>query len=260
MAKYVGLDWASKGWFGVILRDDNSWETDHFPTIWSLWKHHSDASRILIDIPIGLPSTSRRACDVEAKRALDQQGRSVFYTPIRDAVYEQNLDNAKERNEEVGYSIQNQAWGIVPRIREVDEFFDMNPGARDRVFETHPELCFYSLNGQETVPRKKTEEGIDRRKSLIADEHSEAESIYEEACDLYLAPEYASFLRAKDDILDAVVAAVTARRPMSELTRLPEGDDPPRDARGLPMQMVYPNDVTQTRLSTVGVTEQDHPR
>lgn len=257
MTKYVGLDWASNGWFGVVLRDDNSWETDHFPTIWSLWKHHSDASRILVDVPIGLPSESRRACDIEAKRTLNQQGRSVFYTPIRDAVYEQNLENAKEINEEAGYSIQNQAWGIVPRIREVDEFLDMNPGARDRVFETHPELCFYSLNGHETVPPKKTEEGINRREALIADEHSEAVSIYEKAYDLYLSPEYASFLRAKDDILDALVAAITARRTQSELTRLPDGDDPPRDARGLPMQMVYPNDVNQTRLSTVGETKQD---
>jgi predicted RNase H-like nuclease len=248
----VGVDCASKGWFGVVVWDNDSWETDHFPTIWSLWKRHSDASRIFIDIPIGLPADSRRACDVEAKQTLGQQGRSVFYTPIRDAVYGQNLDQAKEGNEKAGYSIQNQTWGIVPRIREVDEFLDMNPGAKDRLFETHPELCYYSLNGRETVPSKKTEEGINQRKALISDEYSEAMSVYEEACDLYLTPEYASFLNAKDDILDALVAAVTARCPMRELSRLPEGKNPPRDERGLPMQIVYPSDSNQTRLTTLG--------
>jgi len=247
--KYIGVDWASKGWVGVILRDDGSWDTDHFPTIWSLWKCHTDASRIFIDIPIGLPTDNKRACDVEAKQKLGQQGRSVFYTPLREAVYEQNLEDAKETNEKAGYSIQNQAWSIVPRIREVDEFLDMNPGARDRLFETHPEVCFYSLNGGETMPPKKTETGIQRRRALLADEYSEAIEIYEQACDLYLTPEYASFLNAKDDILDALVAAVTARRQMSEIARLPEGGDLPRDGRGLPMQMLYPNDVNQTRLS-----------
>jgi predicted RNase H-like nuclease len=260
MEKYVGLDWASKGWFGVILRDNDTWDTDHFPTIWSLWKSHSDASRIFIDIPIGLPADSKRACDVEAKQRLGQQGRSIFYTPLREAVYDQNLEDAKETNEKAGYSIQNQAWGIVPRIREVDEFLDMNPGARDRLFETHPELCFYSLNGREMVPPKKTEPGIERRRALLADEIPEASEIYEQACDLYLTPEYASFVNAKDDILDALVAAVTARRPIDELARLPEGNDPPRDARGLPMQMLYPSDVSQTRLFTLGETEQEQLR
>lgn len=252
MTKYIGVDWASKGWLGVVLSDDGSWETDHFPTISSLWKYHSDASRIFIDIPIGLPSDSKRDCDVEAKQKLGQQGRSVFYTPTRDAVYKQNLSEAKEENETAGYSIQNQAWGIVPRIREVDEFLDTNLDARDRLFETHPELCFYSLSGQKTIPSKKTEDGIRRRKNILADEYQEAPTIYEKACELYLTPKYASFLSNEDDILDALVAAVTAKRSKDELSRLPQGEDPPRDDRGLPMQMLYPNDSNQTRLTTLG--------
>jgi len=251
MAKYIGVDRASKGWLGVVLRDNGTWETDHFPTIWSLWKGHSDASRIFIDIPIGLPASSKRACDVEARQKLGRQGRSIFYTPVREAVYEQNLDEAKNLNGQAGYSIQNQAWNIVPRIREVDEFLDMNPGARDRLYETHPELCFYSLNGHETMPPKKTEEGILRRKAVVRDAHPEAPVIYEKACKQYLTPKYASFLSGQDDVLDALVAAVTAHRTRDELTQLPREDNPPRDERGLPMQMVYPSDVNQTRLTTI---------
>ena len=70
MAKHIGLDWAGKGWFGVVLREDGSWDTDLFPSVWSLWKSHSDAARIVIDVPIGLPSDGRRACDVAARRKI----------------------------------------------------------------------------------------------------------------------------------------------------------------------------------------------
>jgi len=49
-----------------------------------------------------------------------------------------------------------------------------------------------------------------------------------------------------------MVAALTARRPRDDLSRLPEGDDPPRDERGLPMRMVYPGDIDQARLTTIG--------
>jgi predicted RNase H-like nuclease len=251
MAKYVGLDWASKGWFGVILNDSGTWETDLFPSLWSVWKYHSDASRILIDIPIGLPSDEKRACDVNAKEKLAHRQRSVFYTPVRDAVYEQNLDDAKETNEaEADFSIQNQAWSLVSRIREVDEFLDMYPSARDRVQETHPEVCFYALNGRNALTEsKRTEEGIRRRKALLADESPVAVSIYEESVDRYTTPSYAPMVSGSDDILDALVAAVTAQRSPDECLTLPEA--PPTDERGLPMQIIYPSDTKQTRLSTL---------
>lgn len=241
MTKYVGVDWASKGWFGVVLKDDDSWETDHFPTIWSLWNCHSDASRIFIDIPIGLPSGGKRNCDVEARQKLKQQGRSVFYTPTREAVYQQNINEAKKLNKKAGFSIQNQAWHIVPRIREVDEFLEMNPNARDQLFETHPEICFYSLNNQEAVVSKKTDDGVSCRKSLLEREHQETITIYKQCCNRYLRPNYASFVHSKDDILDALVAAVTAKRPQSELSNLPEEKDTQRDARGITMEIVYPS-------------------
>lgn len=251
MTKYVGLDWASKGWFGVVLTDSGDWTTDLFPSIWSAWKYHSDASRILVDAPIGLPKDAKRACDVKAKEMLTHRQRSVFYTPIRDAVYEQNLDEAKAANEaQAGFSIQNQAWSLVPRIREVDEFLDMYPSARDRVVETHPEVCFCALNGRNALAEPKhSEEGIRRRKALLADEHSEAMAIYERSVDRYLSPSYAPMVSGADDILDALVAAVTAQRDPKECLTLPEA--PPADERGLPMQIVYPSETEQARLSTL---------
>lgn len=252
MAKYIGVDWASSGWFGVILDDEGDWTTDLFPSIWSLWKYHSDASKILLDIPIGLPSTDRRVCDVEAKSILGPRQRSIFYAPIREAVYQQNLDDAKAINEaEAGYSIQNQAWSIVPRIREVDEFLDMYPSARDRVLETHPEVCFYALNGRTALSDPKTTaEGIDRRIELLAEEYADVRALYDDSVERYRTPSYAPTIGGDDDILDALVAAVTARRTSENRSTLPEGR-PPTDDRGLPMQIVYPGDSAQTRLSSL---------
>jgi predicted RNase H-like nuclease len=250
MTKYVGLDPASRGWFGVVLTDDG-WDTDLFPSILSVWKYHSDAERILLGVPIGLPSDGRRACDVAARAKLGPRGRSVFYAPTRDAVYSRNIEEAKRVNESAGYSVQTGAWSVVPRIREVDEFLDVYPNARDRFHETHPEVCFYGLNGRNVLDApKRAEEGVARRKALLAEEYREAATIYEESVEGYTTPAYAPTVGGVDDILDALVAAVTARRPPEELSHLPE-KGVPEDERGLAMRIVFPADTTQTRLSTL---------
>jgi len=250
MGKYVGLDWASKGWFGVILRDDG-WETDFFPSVWSVWKYHSDATRILIDIPIGLPSreTGRRACDVKAKDVLDRRHRSVFYAPVREAVYETNIETAKDINERAGFSIQNQAWGIVPRIREVDEFLDTCPGARDRVRETHPEVCFRALKAEPLTHGKGSEDGREERLAVIREADPTLGAAYEHVREEYGTPSYAPLVGSMDDALDAIVAGLTARRDEGELATLPQS--PPVDRRGLPMEIVYPSSTVQTRLSAI---------
>lgn len=248
MATYVGVDWAATGWFAVFRRD-GEWSAGFYPTIWSVWKYHSDADRILIDVPIGLPSVDqgRRRCDELAKQYLGRRHRSIFYTPVRDAVYEPNLDAAKEINEAGGYSIQNQAWAIVPRIREVDEFLDTYPGARDRIRETHPEVCFRALKSEPLQHGKRTEAGVDERLDLLTDEHPALADVFEDIRETYATPEYAPRVSGRDDVLDAMVSAVTAATDDGRLETLP--DVPPTDERGLPMEIVYPSGAVQTTLS-----------
>jgi len=254
MAKYVGLDWASNGWFGAIL-DDGEWETELFPSVWSVWKYHSDADRILVDVPIGLPADRKRDCDVAARRMLGRRGASVLYTPVRAAVYAPTLDEAKAANEAAAdFSIQNQAWSTVPRIREVDEFLDMYPSARDRLIETHADVCFYALNGRRPVAAsKRTAAGVRRRIDLLADEDPVAGETCEAAIERYTTPSYAPTVGGAHDVVDAVVAAVTARRGPDGCATLPE--TPPVDERGLPMRIVHPADTEQTRLTNLGASE-----
>ncbi len=247
----VGLSVASKGWFGVVLREDG-WETDLFPSVWSVWKRHSAAARVLVDVPVGLPATERRACDVAAKELLGPRKASVFYAPTRAAVYEQNVERARAVNErEAGFSVQNQAWSRVPRIREVDEFLDMNPSARDRLGETHPEVCYHALNGGSPLEHARTADGgVAERAALLREEHPAAGAIYEDSVERYTTPSYAPMVTARVTILDAVAAAVTADRPAEAVTTVPR--TAPRDRRGLPMQMTHPTDTRQVRLTALG--------
>lgn len=250
MGTYVGVDWASKGWFTATRDAEGRWECDLYPSIWSVWRAHRDATSIFIDIPIGLPVSDgeRRRCDEQAKRLLGSRHPSVFYAPVRPAVYERSLPAAKVLNESAGYSIQNQAWSIVPRIREVDEFLDARPGARDRFRETHPEVCFHALNGGPLEHSSNVEAGVEERREILLDADPDISDAYDDAVETFTRPRYAPMVTGPAHILDAFVAAISARRD-DDLATLPPV--PPRDARGLPMEIVYPADVRQLTLSAI---------
>ncbi|MDB2262497.1 DUF429 domain-containing protein [Halorubrum ezzemoulense] len=181
MAEYLGLDWAGNGWLGIILRDDGNHDFDLFPSILSVWNNYKDADQILIDIPIGLSKNGKRPCDERAMELLKPtRHNSVFSTPVREAVYAKTLKEAKEINEEFGFSISNQAWSICPRIREVDELFDEFSEATGRVRESHPEVCFAALDGSAMEHKKTTEEGLSERKEFLFDEDESLEALYED--------------------------------------------------------------------------------
>lgn len=256
MGMYVGVDWAAKGWFAAEIGPDERWQCDLHPSIWSVWHAYRDATLLLVDIPIGLPDPAgeRRRCDEQAKQLLGRRHPSVFYAPVRDAVYEHSLLEAKPINESAGYSIQNQAWSIVPRIREVDEFLDDRPGARDRFRETHPEVCFRALNGGPLDHSPHTGDGIEERREILFSAAPDVVDAYEAAVESFTRPRYAPMITEASHILDGFIAAVAARRE-ADLATLPPS--PPRDARGLPMEIVYPADVRQLTLSAVGDSAAD---
>lgn len=247
MTEYVGLDWAQKGWFGVTLRDGDAPQSDLYPSIQSVWKSHEDAERILIDIPIGLKDAGKRTCDVEAKERLKpHRQNSLFPTPVRKAVYAKTLEKAKEINEQYDFSVTNQAWSITLRIREVDEFLDQNPEAIGVLRESHPEICFAALNdGKPMEHGKDSDDGLANRKRELFSEDESLEKVYESAVETFIDhPSWARRMskNAKDDILDALVLAHTARMDEANLRTLP--DDPESDStkeKLLPIEIVHPS-------------------
>jgi predicted RNase H-like nuclease len=79
--------------------------------------------------------------------------------------------------------------------------------------------------------RKKTKEGTRERVSVLNRHWCDTEAIIDTAMNDYLRKEV-----ARDDIVDALVGALTARY-LQHWATLPE--TPEIDKQGLPMEMVY---------------------
>ena len=247
MDKFVGVAWAGTGWISVVLDGDGLTDVDVLPSFQCVWHEHRTAERMLVDIPIGLSANGRRSCDVQAKELLaPRRHTSVFWHPVRPALSAKTLSAAKDLTEAHGFSLSNQAWAIVPRIRELDTFFDLTPEAVGVVRESHPEVCFAALNdGDPMVHSKHTQDGRRERLALLARDRSDLEAVYEKAVSTFIEPPaYARRLRSdgRGDVINALVLAHTADRSAQRLGTLPSNpviDEEPTPPR--PMEIVYPS-------------------
>ena len=245
-AKFVGVDGCPAGWLSVALGEDAFHEIKVFGTFPDLVRYYHDAALILVDIPIGLKEggPEGRRCDMEARGCLKHRKSSVFRVPVLKAVHQKTREAAAKVEQELtkkengkGKSIGSTAWGIVPKIAEVDRFMIKNVDMHEKVREVHPEILFWALNGEEDMRcSKKTLQGFYDRMNVLRKVERRADAILEHALPLTCNPKVVG----GDDILDALAAAVTARLGYPDkLATLPE--NPPRDTRGLPMEMVFYN-------------------
>ena len=232
----VGADGCRRGWFAVRREDDGRSSFDVFERITDLWNEWGDAYLILLDVPIGLPGSlsEGRRCDTEARRLLGRRHPSVFTPPCRAAMEASTYEGASNANfKETGRKLTRQAWHIIPKIREVDCLLRRNPEARAKVREVHPEVCFWAFAGGEPMmARKKSRSGREERLHLLRQIDPGTDAIVESALGRFRRREV-----AWDDILDALVAALTADCEHRSLESLP--GESQSDAYGLPMEMVY---------------------
>lgn len=193
-----------------------------------------------IDIPIGLPNDDSRQCDIEARQLLGPRGVCVFPAPLRVTVenttdatlYEaanqiQRLHHAREKG------ISQQAWRILPKIREMDIFLCADVKRAERILEVHPEVCFAQWNGGTPILRKKkSAQGRAARAALIDDIWPlQRERLLEE-----LKQQGRERFEA-DDLYDAFAALwTTSRYRVGRSLTLPAA--PERDAANLPMQII----------------------
>jgi len=235
---YLGIDGASGGWL-VAKHDGGSYAFDYLSCFSEVWEKYGlgaegKPEHILVDIPIGLRDDGEpRRCDTEARKRV-RRG-TVYPTPSRPALHETTYEEAKKTNERVtdGTSLSVQTWNIMPLIREVDEVLARHDEACGLIREAHPELCFWALNGYETVRSKKqSKEGYRERMEILEKAHTETQEAAVEAVNRYSNTEV-----CRDDIVDALCLTVTAQ---GELDTVPS--NPPTDDRGLPMEMVFLSD------------------
>ena len=234
--KFIGVDGCKTGWFYTAIDHENDWEIGVSENIEKLWETHKDASLIFIDIPIGLPFKEPRACDLEARKLLGKsKTSSVFPPPCREALAAKTYEEACEINKKVlGKKISLQAYHISKKIKEVDDFLLANPQAKQKIRETHPEICFWALAGGRPMKySKKKAQGFEERLYVLKKVFSQTEAVVNTALKRYKRKEV-----AKDDILDSIAAAIVACSPVSSLATVPE--IPGKDAKGLSMEIVFP--------------------
>lgn len=152
----------------------------------------------------------------------------MFPAPIRSAIRATTRLEASQLTQEAdGRKVGAQAWGIYPKIAEVDKWLLSTPTARDRVREVHPEVSFCALNRAAIHEKKRSQAGRDLRRALI------------EGWLGHSLPEAQQLTGvAEDDKLDALVALWTAERIHRGVAKvLPKQSQV--DSRGLRMEIVY---------------------
>ncbi len=233
---FVGVDGCRRGWFAVALPELGDPEMALFPDAAALWNKHRDAHLILIDVPIGLrdKGEAERLCDTEARQLLGDRASSVFPAPCREAIGAKSYKEASRiNNERTGRKLSKQSWGLVPKIREVDTLLLSDQKARERIKEIHPEVCFWALAGGHPMDHHKgTEQGYLERAHVLQSVFPGAYDTIARALDQWTRGDV-----ARDDILDALAAAVTASAGLHALATIPTTPD--TDSNDLPMQMLY---------------------
>lgn len=235
MSVLAGVDGCPAGW--ICIRkdlDSGALASQIYVVASDLFDHQPAPDVIAIDIPIGLSESQPRFCDVAARQVLSpHRHTSVFPAPLRAALHARTFDQACRLTEKYGgRRISMQAWGIYPKIRDVDAALRARPAIRTRVHEIHPEVSFWAWNRAQAMEfAKHTVQGRDERLALVSAKFGD---------DVFatVRARYSKALAGDDDILDAFAALWTAERIASGRARkLPS--DPPLDEAGFPMEIVY---------------------
>ena len=191
---------------------------------------------VAVDMPIGLPECigqGGRGPEKAVRPLIGGRQSSVFAVPSRAAVYVENYGEAcrvAAQTSDPSRKVSKQLFNIAPKIREIDTLLRGEPALVARVYESHPEVAFWRLNGERALAEPKKVKGRPygpglalRRGLLIA---AGLPAAVVEA-----APPKGA---AADDLIDALACAAMARRIHRRLAR-PFPDPPGRDSHGLPI-------------------------
>ena len=230
----AGVDGCRSGW-AVVFRDIDRWESPRL-ALAERFRDILEAPEapqiIAVDMPIGLPERTGpggRAAERAARPQLGPRQSSVFSVPARPAVMCEDYREACSlalAHSDPPRKVSKQCFHLFPKIREIDAL--MTPALEARVYEVHPELSFWRLNGGHAMilPKKVKGRahgpGLAERRALLQSHGFEPE---------FLDQKRPSGVGA-DDLIDASVNALIAEQIASgQAQSFPP--DPPRDAKGL---------------------------
>ncbi len=228
---FAGADGCPAGWVVVMATKTSDalalLDVRVVPDFAAILEATSACVAVSVDIPIGLSEDGHRHADSLARARIGPRRSSVFPAPPRFALDVPSYAVANTASKaRFGRGLQRQTFNILPKVKEADAC--MTPALQDRVVESHPEVSFWALAGDEPLlhPKRKPQGRADRMRIL--------ETAFGSAVRGLLPPRGAAW----DDLLDACVLAWTASHVAAgtavHLPALPQ-----RDARGLRMEIVY---------------------
>jgi predicted RNase H-like nuclease len=233
----AGVDGCAAGWIAAYVHPQGgAVRVRIVPRFADVLSAPEQAAVVAVDMPIGLPErvgAGGRAAESCVRPLLGARQSSVFSVPSRTAIYAGDYREAcriAQATSEPPRKVSKQLFNIAPKIRELDEALRATPQTATPVFEVHPELAFWRLNGGRALAEPKKvksrpyEPGLALRRRLLI-----AAGFPEDAVN---APPPKG--AAADDLLDALACAAIARR-IHAGDAQPFPNPPPRDAFGLAM-------------------------
>ena len=231
--RYIGVDGCKNGWIVAVI-EFGRLKIEKYGSMTQIIESYPTFNQFLIDMAIGLQESANDIRpDTAARKMIKPRSSTIFPVPSRQAVYKDNETDQRKANISIlGRSLAKQSMAIIPKIRELDMFFDKHPEYKNVICESHPELCFARLNNQVVMSKKKDIVGINERIHIL--------SKYIDVENYKRIRSFAKTLHCNpDDIIDAVCLAVTASlKDNGNCETVPE--KPCMDAKGLFMQMVIP--------------------
>ncbi|MEX1010705.1 MAG: DUF429 domain-containing protein [Balneolaceae bacterium] len=227
--KTAGVVGCSAGWFYVTL-DEGS---EHFERVegdTGLKEIADRFDRIFLAIPTGLEeSSAERECDRLLRELLGDNGKEIVISPpIRTVLHAPTFAEANfEFLEATGETLSPKTWSIVPKVKFVDKLLGGSNGMADKVYESHPELIYFKLNGGRIFQSKLIRKGLRHRLELLKNRKLVIADFFRDAKEEYRRNEV-----EETEILDAAALAWAATRSLeSPLQWLPE--EPDEDHRGV---------------------------
>jgi predicted RNase H-like nuclease len=233
----AGIDGCAGGWIAAFVQPAGGVVRLRIvPRFADVLEAPETPAVVAVDMPIGLPERAGaggRAAENAVRPLLGARQSSVFSVPSRAAIYARDYGEACRvalATSEPPRKVSKQLFNIAPKIREVDEYLRAMPAAAGRVYEVHPELAFWRLNGGRALAEPKKvksrpyQPGLALRRGLLIAAGLPAVSVN-------AAPPRGA---GPDDLLDALACAAVARRIHAGHAR-PFPDPPPRDRFDLSM-------------------------
>lgn len=191
------------------------------PTFMEVVDQRPQYSIIALNAPVGYLNhrvIGGRRCDREARALLGHRGSAIKSAPVRlDS--QRDIDLLPDQLDAISHT-------LLPRFREVAN--EMAPFRQRTIYEVHPELSLFQINGDAPMAYSKhSEKGIAERRALLEIKVPSVERI--------LNAEVPGV--TLEHLIDVAAIMWTARRIFARAgLRLP--DEPEWDEHGLRMELV----------------------